>query len=259
MTVSDDDISALLNEELLARRTKVMFLRNAGATWDAIAKETGVSAATCRKDYAVVCRDINAEQPVNVVARHRAVIFDIQRANYARMMRGDKDAALVIIRALDREAKLLGLDAPTRILAGVSDVEFANEAARLIERITQLDPSTLKELQRGQGLIDAEAEHVVIDAELAETTVAGQAPKHEPSGAELVAEGERSDPEPPPALAVAGPYRPGQPVRDPSADGDGGDAGQAGHARRAEGGQDQALPEQRPATPPEDDDDWSNL
>lgn len=161
MTVSDDDIGAMLDEELLARRTKVMFLRNAGATWAAVSKETGVSIQTCRKDYQVVCRDINNEQPADVVARHRAVIFDIQRANYPAMMRGDKDAAATILRALDREAKLLGLDAPTRILAGVSDVEFANEAARLIERITALDPTTMKELGRATNsaprVIDAES------------------------------------------------------------------------------------------------------
>lgn len=167
MTVSDDDIGHMLDEELLARRTKVMFLRNAGATWQAISKEVSVSIATCRKDYAVVCRDINNEQPADVVARHRAVIFDIQRANYPAMMRGDKDAAATILRALDREAKLLGLDAPTRILASVSDVEFANEAARLIERITTLDPTTMKELGRatstGPQIIDAEATDLPAD------------------------------------------------------------------------------------------------
>lgn len=168
MTVSDDDIGALLDEELLARRTKVMFLKNAGATWAAIATEVGKSIATCRKDYQVVCRDINNEQPADVVARHRAVIFDIQRANYPAMMRGDKDAAATILRALDREAKLLGLDAPTRILAGVSDVEFANESARLIERITTLDPTTMKELSRatstGPQIIDAETVDLPADA-----------------------------------------------------------------------------------------------
>ncbi|AKF14332.1 Rnase E [Mycobacterium phage Vincenzo] len=168
-TVSDADLGALLDEELLARRTKVMFLRNAGATWAAVAKEVGAAVSTVRKDYKIVCRDINNEQPADVVARHRAVIFDIQRANYPAMMRGDKDAAAIVLRALDREAKLLGLDAPTRILAGVSDVEFANEAARLIDRIVTLDPTTMKELSRatssGPRIIDAEPADVPADAQ----------------------------------------------------------------------------------------------
>jgi hypothetical protein len=143
-----DDELARQREHLLIRRTTVMFMRNAGSTWPTIAAEVGVSEATCRKDYAVVCRDINAEQPANIVARHRAVMFDIQRANYPAMMRGDKDAAQTILKALDREAKLLGLDAPTKLLAAVSGEEFANEAARLIARITELDPTTMKGLTR---------------------------------------------------------------------------------------------------------------
>ncbi|AGT12970.1 helix-turn-helix DNA-binding protein [Mycobacterium phage KayaCho] len=156
MTVSDDDLSSLINEELLARRTKVMYLKNAGATWAQIAQQVGVSIATCRKDMAIVQRDINNEQPSQVVARHRAVIFDIQRANYPAMMRGDKDAAMVILRALHREANLLGLDSPTRVLAAVSAEDFANEAARLIESITSKDADTLKELTSANRPITVE-------------------------------------------------------------------------------------------------------
>lgn len=148
------------DEARMVRRTKVMFLRNHGKTWSVIAQVLGISEATARKDYSVVCRDLNNEQPADVVARHRAVIFDIQRANYPKMMAGNKDAALVILKALDREAKLLGLDAPTRILASVNDVEYANEAARLIDSIQQMDPDTLKELGRGQATAD------IIDGEL---------------------------------------------------------------------------------------------
>ena len=174
MTVNDDRTRpAMPSEEIMARRTKVMFLRNAGATWPAIAAETGVSEATARKDYAVVCRDINSEQPANVVARHRAVIFDIQRANYPAMMRGDKDAAATILKALDREAKLLGLDAPTRILAAVSGEEFANEAARLIARINQLDPATAKELERVRRQDD---QHLTVIEELPAEDRGGDAP-----------------------------------------------------------------------------------
>lgn len=166
MTVSDDSLRSLISEEILERRTKVMFLRNAGGTWREIARACGVSVPTVMKDYRVVCRDINNEQPEAVIARHRAVIYDIQRANYANMMRGDKDAAAIILRALDREAKLLGLDAPTRILAGVSDIEFANEAARLIERINALDPTTLEELQRARESLETPP---VIDADTDDT------------------------------------------------------------------------------------------
>jgi predicted DNA-binding transcriptional regulator YafY len=205
VTVSQSDIDALLDSERLQRRTKVMFLRNAGATWDKIAAEVGVSEATVRKDYGVVCRDLNNEQPAYVVARHRAVIFDIQRANYPAMMRGDKDAAATILRALEREARLLGLDAPTRILAGISDVEFANEAARLIERINALDPDTLKELER--------ANHTVIDAAVEADPEPAVAPQPHAVGPVVVVDDGA-----------------GQPVGDTGTDGDGGASGRPGPA-----------------------------
>ena len=227
MSVTDDDISELINAELLERRTKVMFLRNAGATLQAIAKEVEVSVTTVRKDLALVRRDINNEQPTDVVARHRAVIFDIQRANYPGMMRGDVKAATVILRALHREAALLGLDAPTRILAGVSDVEFSNEAARLIERITTVDPATLKELERVNR---ASTPPAIIDAEPAPETAPG-------------APGPHTD------AVVAGAGAP--------AGGVAGDGGSAVHAELPDGGGDTAAVDPGELTDP--DDGWSNI
>ena len=223
MTVSDDDISILINEELLARRTKAMYLKNAGATLAAISKECGVSIATVRKDLEIVRRDINNEQPMDVIARHRAVIFDIQRANYPAMMRGDKDAAATILRALEREAKLLGLDSPTRVLAAVSADDFANEAARLIDSIVNTDIDTLKELtHRDRALPPPQAEPDYIDAELADAPDAEVAPVGAAGG------------EP---ASVAG-----------------GDAAPGGGSVPDHSAQERAADQL-----PDDDDDWSNL
>ena len=226
MTVSDDDIAILINEELLARRTKAMYLKNAGATLAAIAKENGVSIATVRKDLEIVRRDINNEQPMDVIARHRAVIFDIQRANYPAMMRGDKDAAATILRALEREAKLLGLDSPTRVLAAVSADDFANEAARLIDSIVNTDIDTLKELtHRDRALPAPEAEPDYIEAECTELADAPDA-EADPVGA---ARGEPA--------SVAG-----------------GDAAPGGGSVPVHSAQERAADQL-----PDDDDDWSNL
>lgn len=140
----------------LARRTRVMFLRNGGAPWHKIAQALGVSVSTARHDYTVVCRDLNNEDPAHVVARHRSVIFDVQRAMYPRLMGSNfaeaRDAAAVILRALEREAKLLGLDSPTRVLASLSSEDFAQEAARLIDTIATTDEAALKELTQSGGL-----------------------------------------------------------------------------------------------------------
>lgn len=135
------------DERSYERRAKVLTLRNAGATITKIAEEIGVSTAQVRRDLARAYRDVLNDTPEDMLARQRSVLLDITRANYPAMMRGDKDAAMLIMRGLEQEAKLFGLYAPTRVLAGVSDVEFANEAARLIESITANDPTVLmKEL-----------------------------------------------------------------------------------------------------------------
>lgn len=263
MTVSDDDINVFMDEELMARRVKAMFLKNAGATLAKIAEECQVSVATVRKDLAIVRRDINNEPPLDVIARHRAVIFDIQRANYPAMMRGDKDAAVTILRALTREARLLGLDQPVKLLASVSNEEFANEAARLIARINALDANTLKELERARGhdpnIIEGD---VIPDATPATTSTdghtgdeqlaVGAAPHRGPAEA-LVP---RAAPSPP--SEVLGPYRPGQPYRDPCAipDATGGATGlpgRPGQGRLPAGG------EAGDTTDPDNDDDWSNI
>lgn len=71
------------------------------------------------------------------------------------------DAARVILRILDSLAKLHGIDAPARVAVGptISEIEFANEAARLIESIASLGATD--DLFRslpggaGQAVIDA--------------------------------------------------------------------------------------------------------
>jgi len=255
MTVTDDDIASLITEELLNRRTKVMYLRNAGATLGAIAAEVGVSVTTVRKDLEIVRRDINNEQPMDVVARHRAVIFDIQRANYPAMMRGDKDAAATILRALERESKLLGLDSPTRVLAAVSADDFANEAARLIESITAKDIDTLKELTTSahphvEQPIDAEEVPLPAAPAAAPEPVGRRSPFDRKRGHRAVDAGRVGEAAPdaqPDAVAGgdAPAARPEPDVRG-GADGIPGPAGEPGHG-------------QAPDQLPDSDDDWSNL
>lgn len=69
-------------------------------------------------------------------ARLEAVLH----AFWAATTSGDTHAARIVLRTLDSLAKLYGLDAPTRFAVDpvINDVDFANEAARLIESIVSL-------------------------------------------------------------------------------------------------------------------------
>ena len=88
-------------------------------------------------------REVMAETAESMIARQRSILFDIQRANYAAAASGDVDAARLIIATLEREARLFGLDAPTRVNVGVSDVEFAERTASLIESLGLTPPKEL--------------------------------------------------------------------------------------------------------------------
>lgn len=148
-----DELEAIRITSIEERRGKVLFMKLAGATFITIADECKVSVATVRKDYDIALRaQAGHWTPEKRIARQSAVMSDALRANYPAMMNGDpgerKDATVAILRMLEREAKLFGLDAPQRIIADVNPADFASEASRLISRIVQLDPSEIKELTR---------------------------------------------------------------------------------------------------------------
>ncbi len=162
MTMSD--VAVADDETVLERRMRALTLRNAGATFRQIADKTGVSPTMARRDVEAALREVIAETAESMIARQRAILHDIQRANYAAAAGGDIDAARVIISTLEREARLFGLVAPTRVNVGVSDVEFAERTASLIQSLGLSPPREL-----GRLVVDAEVldgDEVVGDAGL---------------------------------------------------------------------------------------------
>ncbi|WP_457066906.1 hypothetical protein [Mycobacteroides abscessus] len=164
------DIEAFVNgtpaidETAFERRMKVVMLRNAGVTFTDIAKKLGISATQARKDLSAGLRDILSDTAEDMIARQRSVTLDVQKANYKKMLDGDVDAARLILSSLEREAKLFGLDAPTRVNVGVSDIEFAEKTAALIESVGGTPPADLlKAIGHRAGAAGSGA---VIDAEI---------------------------------------------------------------------------------------------
>lgn len=182
MSISDDDIADLLNEELYARRVKALFLSNAGATIAKIAEECNVSTATVRKDLEIAKRQYLAETPEQRRATQMAVIMDMRKANYPAMLRGDVDAANVILRGLKQEGSLFGLFPKVLEVPGIDTVQAANEAAALIQRIAQIDPQGLKEITRGHAELPPLDVDTVEDREqpAAEAAPGAGAPAHGP-------------------------------------------------------------------------------
>lgn len=157
--VTPDDVAASTgapDETLWERRMRALTMRNAGATYAKIAEQFGVSTLTVRKDVRLALREVISETAEDMVARQRGILLDMTRANYPAALQGDLGAQSAIVKCLEHEAKLFGLYAPTRVNVGVSDTEFAAQAAELIAALG-LEPP--RELVTGE----------VIDAEVAET------------------------------------------------------------------------------------------
>lgn len=242
----DDQLAEWFDAEIETRRGKVLLMRLSGMTYAAIAGSLGVSTATARKDYDIALAAHATDSPEKMIARQRAVLTDILQANYRPMLGGDKDAAATILKALDREAKLFGLDAPTRILANVNPVDYSNEAAKLLDQIKQYDETALDHLIRPKELTrdrTTPGNAAIIDAELV-----GEDPA---ADTETAGDGD---------TLAAGRGASGDPVSDQGRGG----AHRADAAREAARGADQgrqdhgAGADSRPVDDP-DDDDWADV
>lgn len=136
-------VGAPVDEERWERRMKALTLRNAGYTFAVIAAQLGVSATVVRADCRLAMREVLSETVEEAVARQVSVLRDMQHGAYSGAMTGDKDSIMAIVRCLEQEAKLKGLYAPARLAVGISDVDFAEQAASLFEKLGHAVPKEL--------------------------------------------------------------------------------------------------------------------
>lgn len=103
------------------REMKVLELRRAGLTWQRIADEVGYADHTGA--YSAYKRAIKRtmQQPADEIREQELDRIDrLQLAAWPNAMKGNERAILAIVRLMERRAKLLGLDAPTRIQQDVT-------------------------------------------------------------------------------------------------------------------------------------------
>ncbi|ACF34030.1 DNA binding protein [Mycobacterium phage Kamiyu] len=146
-------------DRLWERRFKIMSLYNGGLTYRQIAQQYDISTTQARKDHRLAMQAIVGESVDDMLARQRSILHDVVKRNYAGLLRGDKDSTGHVLKALDQEAKLFGLNAPARVSVGISDTEFAEKLADLLDAVEEDD---LKELRRARpatrDIIDAEVD-----------------------------------------------------------------------------------------------------
>lgn len=138
-------LSAIAKAKLAAdatrweKRMHALTMRNMGAVYPAIAQALGVSEDTARNYVQIAIREIVTVPVDQMVDRQRAILLDITRQNYPTAMSptanlDDKLACQsMLLRVLEHEAKLYGLNAPTRINVGISEQQFGAQAADLLK------------------------------------------------------------------------------------------------------------------------------
>jgi len=126
-------------KELEAKELKVLDLRRAGFTFQRIAEEVGYAtpSGAQRALERIMSRNIPMA-PEEFRWQELDRLDRMQVALWPRAMKGDDRAIGTIVRLMERRAKLVGIDAPTKIQAEVVNYDGNRDIDGDIERIVNL-------------------------------------------------------------------------------------------------------------------------
>jgi hypothetical protein len=101
-----------------------MELRRAGWTLGEIGADLGISHVSVHKIIGAALEALR-EETLEVTEQWRATelarLEAIHRAHWANALAADKDSSEIVLKCMERRAKLLGLDAPKRLEASGPD------------------------------------------------------------------------------------------------------------------------------------------
>lgn len=128
-------------EGAMLRDQEALALRLQGLTFSTIAEKLGVSVAAAQR---MVQRGLRDAAPARAVqelrAEQAAQLDELIAALWPRMQAGSARHAEVILRALERKAKLFGLDAPeVRTIELVSQEAVEKAIVELRREINELE------------------------------------------------------------------------------------------------------------------------
>lgn len=115
------------------REARVLELRNAGFPWKAIAQEVGYAGpGPTYKAWQRALARIPRQQAEEARRQQEERLDTMLRSLWPAVLRGDQMAIHRALKVEERRARLLGLDAPTRI-TGVLTSELDEEIRGLME------------------------------------------------------------------------------------------------------------------------------
>lgn len=141
--------------EQFDKENAVLELRRSGETWERIAIAVGyANASGAQKAYARVVTRVQRESVDEIRDLELDRLDRIQRAYWKpAIVDLDKRAAEVVLKVMDRRAKLLGLEAPTKVQAEVvnydGNYDYNEDIERIIGLLGSVDPSKPLSLEGG--------------------------------------------------------------------------------------------------------------
>jgi len=129
------------------KERRVIELRRAGATYDDIAQAVGYADASgARNAYIRAMKRTLVEAGTEEIRELELDRLDrMQRAIWAKAMKGDVQAIHTALKILDRRARYLGLDAPMKQEITIENADGAmidREVARLVEMLEKTNGTT---------------------------------------------------------------------------------------------------------------------
>lgn len=120
---------------VIKREQEIVKLRRGGLTWDLIGERLGIHLTTAQKGYERALARV-VKEDVDAIRTLETERLDIaQSAIWGNVLKGDNPSIANLLRIMERRAKLLGLDQPTRIQAEVISYDADSiqaELARII-------------------------------------------------------------------------------------------------------------------------------
>lgn len=136
-----------LKPETLEKEAKVLELRRGGLTFDLIAQRLGyASASGAYKAYQNACNRIVYDDVVETRKVEMDRLDIAQAAIWNNVIQGEVPSVIALLRIMERRAKLLGLDMPTKAQIEVTNVDgntIDAEVAKLVQLLDSGKASTL--------------------------------------------------------------------------------------------------------------------
>jgi len=107
------------NPEVIDREQEVVKLRRGGLTWDLIGERLSVHPTTAQKAYERALARVVKDDVIAIRHIETERLDLAQSAIWGKVLQGDNASIQSLMRIMERRAKLLGLDQPTRIQAEV--------------------------------------------------------------------------------------------------------------------------------------------